>query len=157
MPCPDVFVQDVPAALTRKGLCFTCYLDPGREAILDAAHMVRVNYETYFFADTASKALFEGDVVRFAGMLTDPVSKRRFRPTDDDAPVEHEGVMYYFESDETYLRFMADPEMYRLPGYVMERSVVVVPGAETEAEAEAEAVTEAEAEAESKAEGGRGT
>ena len=67
MPCPDVFVQDVPAALTRKGLCFTCYLDPGREAILDAAHMVRVNYETYFFADTASRALFEGDVVRSRG------------------------------------------------------------------------------------------
>ena len=50
MPCPDVFVQDVPAALLRKGLRLACYMDPTRTAMLDESHAVRVNYETYFFA-----------------------------------------------------------------------------------------------------------
>ena len=58
MPCPDVFVQDVPEALIRKGLVFACYMDPSREAILDDTHAVRVNYETYLFADSAARELF---------------------------------------------------------------------------------------------------
>jgi YHS domain-containing protein len=112
-------VQDVPAALRRKGLTYACYMDPTRPAIIDDTHAVRVNYETYLFADTASRELFAGDIVRFAGLLTDPVSKRRFRPSQESPLIEFEQVMYYFESDSSYQMFVRDPESYRLPGFVM--------------------------------------
>ncbi len=126
MPCPDVFVQDVPAVLNRKGLAFACYMDPSRPAICDSDHAVRINYETYLFADGAARERFLGDIVGFCGMLTDPVTKRRFRPGagspyHEDAAT---GVRYWFESPDSFELFLAMPEVYRLPGYKMERGSV---------------------------------
>jgi YHS domain-containing protein len=112
-------VQDVVAALNRKGLTYACYFDPERPAVLDGTHAVRVNYETYLFADTAARELFRGDVVRFCGLLTDPVTKRRFRPDETSPRIEHEDVVYYFADDAGYEMFVLDPESFKLPGYSM--------------------------------------
>lgn len=103
----------------RKGLAFACYMDPSRPAIIDGAHAVRVNYETYFFADTATCELFSGDIVRFCGLLTDPITKHRFRPSPESPWQEYERVVYYFRDDASYEMFVQDPERYRLPGYTM--------------------------------------
>ena len=92
-------MQDVLAALVRKGLDFGGYFNPSRPALLDADHAVRVNYETYVFTDVTSRALFMSDPTRYCGLITDPVSKRRFRPHDDSPRAEHDGVAYYFEDD----------------------------------------------------------
>jgi YHS domain-containing protein len=112
-------VQDVPSALLRKGLSFSGYLNPNRPAILESAYMSRVNYETYFFADTAARELFNGDVVRFCGLITDPVSKQRFRPEVGSPRFDHEEVTYYFASAASQDLFEGDPESYWLPGYTM--------------------------------------
>ncbi|MCB9898628.1 MAG: hypothetical protein H6825_11550 [Planctomycetes bacterium] len=112
-------MQDVLAALIRKGIGFTGYLDPSRPALLDAEHLVRLNYETYLFADTAGRDAFLADPLRFCGLLTDPVSKRRFRPRDDSPRAEHSGVTYYFEDESGRAMFVADPERFRLPGWTM--------------------------------------
>ncbi len=121
MPCPDVFVQDVPASLARKGMTWACYMDPSRPAALDPALAVRVNHETYLFADSAARERFREDVVRYCGLLTDPVSKRRFRPTQDSpgATDPETDVDYWFEDEETRDAFVADPAAYRLPGWRM--------------------------------------
>ena len=115
MPCPDVFVQDVPAALTRKGLSFQDYFDPRRSALIDAEHCVRLNFESFFFADAAGRARFLGDPLAYCGLLTDPVSHKRFRPSAGSTPLEDGGVTWFFESRANREAFAQDPERYRLP------------------------------------------
>jgi YHS domain-containing protein len=112
-------VQDVPGYLARKELSVPCYFDETRTAVLDAAHAVRLNYETFLFSDASLAREFAADPVRYCGLLTDPVSRRRFRPRSDSPRVEDEGVVYFFECAGTQARFRADPAAHRLPGYTM--------------------------------------
>lgn len=112
-------MQDAPGYLRRKELTFACYLDPTKSAVIDDDHVVRLNYETYLFATSHARQLFLDDVVRFCGLVTDPVTKRRFRPGDASPRARHEKVVYLFESADSYERFLMEPEAYRLPGSVM--------------------------------------
>ena len=112
-------MQDVPGYLRRKELTFACYLDPLEAAVIDEQHAMRVNYETYLFATNAARETFRADVVRYCGLVTDPVTKRRFRPGEASPSYEHQGVLYYFEGLDEYEAFVARPDDYRLPGYVM--------------------------------------
>ncbi|GJM20601.1 MAG: hypothetical protein DHS20C15_05160 [Planctomycetota bacterium] len=119
MPCPDVFVQDVLYSVQRKGLHFDGYLDATRPAVLDADHCLTVNYETFLFADAANRERFLADVREHCGLLTDPVSKRRFRPGPDAPRAEHAGHSWFFESRANRDMFLRAPDDYRLPGYTM--------------------------------------
>lgn len=112
-------MQDVPGYVKRTGLQFACYMDPDRAAIIDGAFAVRLNYETYFFADSAAREVFRASPVQFCGLLTDPVTKQRFRPQEDSPSYTHEKVLYLFESLDTYEAFVAMPGKYKLPGYKM--------------------------------------
>jgi len=112
-------VQDVPAALRRKGLGFACFMDPSRPAVVDADHAVRINYETYLFADAEAREAFVADVLRYCGLVTDPVSKQRFRPDGDSPTREHAGVLYVFRNDGSRDMFARDPDRFRVPGYTM--------------------------------------
>lgn len=112
-------MQDVPEYVRRKGLEFRCYLDPRRAACVDAEHCVRLNWEAYFFADLESKQRFLGDATRYCGLLTDPITRRRFRPSAQSPQAEFRDVRYYFESELSRARFESDPEMYRLPHWSM--------------------------------------
>ena len=105
--------------LVRKGLTVPCYFDPTRNAVLDDEHMVRVNYEIFLFSDTKKRARFLEDPVQYSGLVTDPVSKRRFRPSRSSPACEEGGVVWLFATNRTYGRFRRDPERYRLPGFKM--------------------------------------
>jgi len=119
VPCPDVFVQDVPAFVVKKGLAFQDYLDGRRPAVLDAAHCVRLNWEAFFFGDLWERERFLSDPVTYCGLLTDPISRRRFRPRADSPRFPHDKVTYYFESEANRALFEEDPERFRLPGWTM--------------------------------------
>lgn len=112
-------MQDVPEFLRRKGLAFQDYLDARRSAVIDAEHCVRLNWETYFFADAWERERFLSDPVTYCGMLTDPVSRLRFRPGQDSPRFTHESVTYYFQNAEHRARFEGDPELFRLPSWKM--------------------------------------
>lgn len=112
-------MQDVPEFVRRKGLAFQDYLDQRRPAVIDAAHCVRLNYEAFFFADAWERERFLSDPVAYCGLLTDPVSRSRFRPAEDSPRLEHAGVTYYFESAGNRARFEDDPETFSLPGWKM--------------------------------------
>ncbi|HVS19216.1 MAG TPA: hypothetical protein VMT18_11495 [Planctomycetota bacterium] len=112
-------MQDVPEFVRVNGFTFRDYLDERFEAVLDAEHCVRLNYEAYFFGDPWSRERFLADPTDYCGLLTDPVSKRRFRPEPRAESVGHEGVSYFFESAATRTRFEEDPDAYRLPGWTM--------------------------------------
>ena len=119
MPCPDVFVQDAPEYARRAGLNFRDYLDERQEALLDEEHCVRLNYEAFFFGDLWSRDRFLSDPWMYCGLLTDPVSRQRFRPSSSSPRARHEGVTYYFENEAQRTEFDADPEVFRLPGWKM--------------------------------------
>jgi YHS domain-containing protein len=112
-------VQDVPAWVARKGLAFEDYLDARKSAVIDAEHCVRLNWEAYFFADLWERERFLSDPVLYCGLLTDPISRRRFRPTRESPRSLHAGVTWYFESEENRVLFESDPETFRLPGWKM--------------------------------------
>lgn len=112
-------MQDVPQFLAKRGILLDSYLDPRRSAIMDAEHCVRLNWESYFFADLWERERFLDDPVNYCGLLTDPVSRQRFRPTTDSPRLLHEDVRYYFESSATRDIFEAEPEKYRLPTWKM--------------------------------------
>lgn len=112
-------MQDVPASLRRKGVTLQDYLDARKPAVIDAEHCVRLNYEAFFFADAWERERFLSDPVLYCGLLTDPISRRRFRPTPASPRIGHGEVTYYFESDEHRLVFEQDPEAHRLPGWRM--------------------------------------
>jgi YHS domain-containing protein len=112
-------VQDVPGFCRRLGLELGGYLDPTRPALLDAEHCVRLNYEADFFASAENRARFLEDPTRYCGLLTDPVSKRRFLPELRAPRAEHEGVTYLFASESARAAFVRRPERFRLPGWSM--------------------------------------
>ena len=112
-------MQDVPVFVKRKGLEYRDYLDAREVAIIDEEHCVRINYEAYFFGDLWNRERFIADPVTYCGMLTDPITRERFRPEKDSPRTSHEGVVYYFESDESRARFREAPDIYRLPGWAM--------------------------------------
>lgn len=112
-------MQDATAAIQRKGLELTDYFDPRLPAVLDGEHTIRVNYETFVFGTVEHRDAFAADVVAACGLLTDPISKRRFRPSADSPGLEHAGVLYLFESGASRKMFARDPERHRLPGFTM--------------------------------------
>ncbi len=112
-------MQDVPAALRRRGLTFTCYEDPTRQAVVDGEHSVRVNYETYLFADTAARDRFLDALDAACGFVTDPVSKNRFTPTASSPRMQFQGVHYIFEDATNAHDFSVAPHVYQLPHFRM--------------------------------------
>lgn len=112
-------MQDVPEFVRRKGLAFQDYLDARRPAVIDVEHCVRLNWETFFFADAWEKERFLSDPVTYCGLLTDPISRTRFRPSQDSPRTVHAGVTYYFQDAAKRELFESDPEALRLPGWKM--------------------------------------
>ena len=84
-------MQDVAGYFARRGLPLRGYLDPTRPARLDDAHLVRLNYEAFFFADAAGRERFLSDPTRYCGQLTDPVTKERFVPSSESPFVDRLG------------------------------------------------------------------
>ncbi len=112
-------MQDVPLNVRNALLSFQDYLDSRRSAVIDADHCVRLNFEAYFFADRWERERFLSDPISYCGLLTDPISRERFRPGADSPRFSHAGVTYYFENMSNREHFEAMPDMYRLPGWKM--------------------------------------
>ena len=112
-------MQDAHLFIEAKGIELNGYLDPSRPALLDAEHRLRINYENFFFADRANYNRFVTELTRYCGLLTDPVTKRRFHPTPDAHRTTYEGVVYLFQDGRSAEAFRADPGRFALPGWSM--------------------------------------
>ncbi len=110
----------MPVYAERKGLELSCFFEPSQVVEAKGVPFLRLNYEGFFFCKPEEKQLFEGDPLRYCGLLTDPVSKLRFRPDESSPRQEHEGITYYFEGPRTARIFSEAPEDHMLPGYEME-------------------------------------
>jgi YHS domain-containing protein len=80
--------------------------------VLDAAHRSRINFENYYFADLKDKPRFDAHPEKYADLLTDPVSRARFRPHANSPRLEHGGNPWFFESDSTRALFAAEPDSF---------------------------------------------
>jgi YHS domain-containing protein len=109
-----VFGQDPEIFLQQEGIVPYDVVDPRRHAVLDSKLRSYVNYEVFFFADDSTLALFESDPLRWCGLLTDPVSQRRFRPVLGARPFVFNGRRYFFESDSTLALFEAQPDSFAI-------------------------------------------
>lgn len=112
-------MQDVPEFVRQKGLVLRDFLDQREEAIIDKEFCVRLNYEAYFFGNLWSRERFLSDPILYCGLLTDPVTRRRFRPRADSPRRRFEEVTYYFESEISSTQFDEGPEAYQLPSWTM--------------------------------------
>jgi YHS domain-containing protein len=119
-----VFVQDPQIQLQELGISIPDAIDPRKLAVLDTAHRSFVNFETFFFADEADKRRFDADPTTACGILTDPVTKKRFRPGSDPPRGEFAGRMYIFFDAASKDAFDKAPEKFARPNY----DAIEVPG-----------------------------
>ncbi len=85
---------------------------PGRSAAIDSSLRVLVGHDLFYFADAASRARFEKEPLRWCRRLTDPVTLRRFRPTNRSPRLDYRGRPYWFASESTFAAFKATPDSF---------------------------------------------
>ena len=112
-------MQDPQIQLKELGVTLSDPIDPSREAVLDADHRSFVNWETYFFADLDTKRRFDADPLRWCGILTDPVTRHRFRPGGRAPRSDFDGRVYFFYDEAGKKAFDAQPETYARANFDM--------------------------------------
>lgn len=117
-------MQDPQIQLQELGIAVPDALDPRKAAILDPAHRSFVNYEAFFFADEGDKRRFDADPTGSCGVVTDPVTKQRFRPGSDPPRLEFSGRTYLFFTAENKAAFEKTPEAFARANH----DSIVVPG-----------------------------
>jgi YHS domain-containing protein len=108
-------VQGPEIWLNQLGVEVPCVVAPEQMAVLDEAHRVFVNYETYYLSSLEAKQAFAHEPWRFTGLVTDPVSTVRFQPAPSSPTVSQAGRLFYFSSPETAKAFADDPVAYATP------------------------------------------
>ena len=89
-------------------------VDPSRLGSLDASLQWHVNGEAYRFADKRNLRRFMNAPTVWCGVLRDPVSGCRFRPTSRSPEAYWVNGPYFFESDSTRERFIEDPKRFQV-------------------------------------------
>ena len=100
--------------LQQAGLELPCAVEPQQHALLDAKLRAFVNHEVYFFSNQRARRRFLKDPPRYCGLLTDPVSRRRFKPAPGSPHLEYQERWFYFSSDSTRTAFQAAPDSFAL-------------------------------------------
>ncbi len=117
-------MQDPDTYLNGLGITVPSQLDPNTQALIDSTHRSIIGHEIFYFADADEKSRFDTDPSAYCGILTDPVSKARFRPTSSSPKYAYNGREYLFSSDSTQIMFAGMPDMYWLPSHQMIRDSV---------------------------------
>jgi YHS domain-containing protein len=106
-------VQDPERYLKERKLHPPSIFKNGKRPVIDSSLRERVNFEIYYFATSAEKERFRKDPLRYAGMVTDPISMARFRPTVSSPKTTYAGRLYYFSADSTLAQFLANPVLHQ--------------------------------------------
>lgn len=108
MQGPDPYLIDL-------GIMLACVVHPDRDAVIDSAHRIYVNWETYYVSDDASRETFMESPFQYTGNVTDPVSRVRFTPTAKSPRRDTDERIYYFASSETAQDFDSNPTEFTTP------------------------------------------
>ncbi len=112
MEDPERYLNEIHAELPS-------FDDPSKPAVIDRLHRASVNHEVYFFSTEAAREAFERDPVATCGLLTDPVSGKRFQPTKKSPRKEYRGRPFFFPSQASRKTFVSNPMMYANPHRTM--------------------------------------
>jgi len=105
-------VKDPERYLHRRGVELRCATDSSKSARIEARLRSAVNHELFYFSDSTALRRFRRDPLRFCGLLTDPVSRGRFRPTSRSPRLEFKGRPYYFQNRLDLETFTAMPDSF---------------------------------------------
>lgn len=114
-------MQDPEVYLKARGIELASWIDEKRPAVLDASHRARVNHELFFFADEVELKRFKKNPLKHCGVVTDPVNRKRFRPTPSSPRLEYQEQPFYFESEATLEQFAAMPDSFATPRFKMKK------------------------------------
>lgn len=89
-------------------------VDPTLLGSLQRDLQFRVNGEVYRFGSEKTLRRFMAEPQLWCGLLRDPVTGRRFRPSTQSPEAYYIGGPYYFEADSTKDVFVADPHKYEV-------------------------------------------
>lgn len=109
--CPGVFSKEPESYLSAFSPALVCPVTK-KSARVDAKLRAYVNHEIFYFADEASRQKFRTTPIKFVGVLTDPVSRARFKPTAKSPRADWESRPYFFESAESRAKFVESPQKY---------------------------------------------
>jgi YHS domain-containing protein len=98
--------------MNALGLSVQCPVNPKEKAVVNAQLRAYVNHEIYFFSNEKAMKRFRKDPLKYCGLLTDVVTKTRFRPTKKSPKTEYMMRPYYFTSDSTLLAFKSMPDSF---------------------------------------------
>ena len=112
--CPPIFTEDPGHYLTMMKITVPDPVDPRRVASYDPKLRVFLNQEAFFFAGPDTKKRFQADPLRYAGILTDPVTEKPFTPTRFSPHTKFGNRTFYFESTLTERQFAVSPKAYAM-------------------------------------------
>lgn len=105
-----VFGEDPDQYVEARKVRVPCAVHPNKKAKPDPKLTARLNWEIFMFSSAKARAAFDREPLRYCGLLTDPVSQRRFQPTPQSPVFAFHDRRYYFESDSTRAVFAAAPD-----------------------------------------------
>ena len=108
MQGPEVYLNDL-------GIGFTCIVDTDKPAVLDGAHRVLLNYESYYFSSKEARSQFLEAPHPYCGRVTDVVTRERFEPAEASPRRELNGRVFLFSSAETAAQFDEAPDDFATP------------------------------------------
>lgn len=108
------FGEDPNLYVESRKVDVPCAVEPGKTAKADKQLTARVNYEVFMFSSAAARRKFDQDPLKYCGLVTDPVSQKRFQPSPRSPRTVFKERPYYFLSDSTYAVFHATPDSFAL-------------------------------------------
>jgi YHS domain-containing protein len=89
-------------------------VDPTLVGSLSESLHARVNGEPYRLASPATLRRFRREPALYCGLLRDPVTGMRFRPSARSPRLEWKGGPYFFANDSTRAEFRRAPRRYEV-------------------------------------------
>jgi YHS domain-containing protein len=105
-------VKDPEPYLHRQGVALACPVRRRQPARIEPVFRIYVNHEVYYVSDVAALRQFRRDPLRYCGLVTDPVSRQRFRPGATSPHLDYRGRRYYFQDGLNLRTFQALPESF---------------------------------------------
>ena len=125
-------MQDPETYLNELGIELDCAVNSRVKARIEKESRSRLNYEIYFFSEAREKEKFDRKPLSYCGILTDPVSKQRFRPGTKAEPEWFGGQAWYFVSDSTQALFAATPDSFATPKFGMKPKPTETPDSQSD-------------------------